>query len=107
MNEIHSALRELITSEWKASPFKDYEITNFNIGRTATGVFSLIIYPRKKLKKGEQRELKVVLDKDKTTLIAAISVLESIMEEADSRSFLTKMAEKNPKKIKENRKGGW
>ena len=98
MNEIHSLIRNHIVSSWKESEFKDFEITNFNMGRTATGVFSLIIYPRKKLKKGEKRELKVVLDKDKTTLLIAIEVMESLMEEADGMSLSAKLEKKNPKK---------
>ena len=97
MNEMHTALRELITGSWKESEFSEFEITNFNIGRTATGVFSLIMYPRKKIKKGEKRELKIVLDRDKTTLLIAIEVMEAIMEESDGMSILAKIKKKNHK----------
>ena len=101
---MHSVIRTLITKTWKESEFRDFEITNFNIGRTATGVFSLIIYPRKQLKKGEKRELRVILDKDKTTLLIAIEVLEAIMEENDGMSLLAKI---NKNKPQQKQKQGW
>ncbi len=96
MNEIHTLIRKHIISSWKESEFKEFEITNFNIGRTATGVFSLIIYPRKKLLKGDKRELRVQLDKDKTTLLIAIEVMESLIDEADGMSLAAKLEKKNP-----------
>lgn len=102
---MHSVIRKIITTTWKESEFVDFEITNFNIGRTATGVFSLIIYPRKQLKKGDKRELRIILDKDKTTLLVAIEVLESIMDEADSMSLLAKIKKQNPKTETKNKKG--
>ncbi len=89
-NTLNDALRSAFEKELTIEGLSISDISNYNISRAAsTGVFTFVLYKNTKTKKGDKKSIKVKLDSSTSTLVAAIDMLDLMIAEAASKSFLS------------------
>ena len=91
MDELSNALRQAFLDVLKNNDMTIDQVSNYNIARAAgSKVFTMILYRNIKTEKGDKRAVKLILDKEISTLTAAINVIESMMDEKANQNFLHK-----------------
>lgn len=108
MDELSVALRNAFLETLKKADMKIQGVSNYNISRAAgSKIFTMILYRNVKTEEGDKRQCKLVLDSDVSTLVVAIGVLESMLEEVSKENFLSKTKPKEEKKQTADAVTGW
>ena len=103
MDDLSTALRSAITDILAEANLTIANVSNYNMSRAAgSKVFSMVIYNNTKAEKGSKQNVKLVLDKEVSTLVVAINVIEAMIDEEANKHFLHKHKPKTDKTI-----SGW
>lgn len=102
------ALRKAIAKTLAEANLTIANVSNYNMSRAAgSKVFSMVIYNNTKAERGTKQNVKLVLDKEVSTLVVAINVIEAMIEEEANKNFLHKAKTETKTTITAETGKGW
>jgi len=99
MEEIHEILKDLVLSKIKEAEKTSGSIATYGIIRNASGIFSISIYWKGRIKKGESSRITFELDRNFETSLTAFKVLEEILLESHDENIIDKLKKQKNTRI--------
>lgn len=93
-NTLSDAIKAAVINALDEEGLTISDVSNYNMSRAAgTGIFTIIFYKNVKTNKGDKRTARLKLDSSTSTLVAALDVIDSMIREDASKSFLAANSE--------------